>query len=276
MAPMNSPPPRLTQVREAFRRFDRRRVAALVAEEIREGPPSGIHWGNVEAVANQVGEIEYALEAARRFSLTEPRSLERALHYCSMLAVRGRLVRATPERVVIETGGVGYDVHVSLVTFSELDRAGVGAEVAIHVHTHVREDQLALYGSPDERQLKLFESLLGVTGIGPKVALSILGTMPPDALENAIATGNVDLLTRAPGIGRKTATRLVLELKGKLDIVTSAGIMATPSAASEVVEALTGLGYSPAEIQAALSHVPRDEQLTTEEMVLFAIQRLGR
>jgi len=94
---MNSPPPRLAQVLEAFRHFDRRRVAALVAEELREGPPSGIHWGNVEAVANQVGEIEFALEAARRYSLTEPRSLERALHYCNVLAMRGRTDAARRE-----------------------------------------------------------------------------------------------------------------------------------------------------------------------------------
>jgi Holliday junction DNA helicase RuvA len=122
----------------------------------------------------------------------------------------------------------------------------------------------------------MFETLLSVSGIGPKVALNILSTMPVEALENAIATGNVDILTRIPGIGRKTASRLVLELKGKLDLIVAAGITASPSAASEVVEALTGLGYSPAEIQAALSTLSKDQELSTEDMVMYALKRLGR
>ena len=90
-----TPPPRLRQVIEAFQRFDRRRVAALIAEELREGPPSGEHWGNVEAVANKVGEINFGLEAARRFALTEPRMLDRALHYCNALG-RARSPRCEP------------------------------------------------------------------------------------------------------------------------------------------------------------------------------------
>jgi Holliday junction DNA helicase RuvA len=135
---------------------------------------------------------------------------------------------------------------------------------------------MALYGATDERGIKMFETLLGVSGIGPKVALSILGTMPVDSLENAISGGNVDLLTRIPGIGRKTASRLVLELKGKLDIMSAIGITTTPTAAGEVVEALTGLGYSPAEIQAALSDMPKGVEYSTEEMVLHALKRLGR
>jgi Holliday junction DNA helicase RuvA len=122
----------------------------------------------------------------------------------------------------------------------------------------------------------MFETLLGVSGIGPKVGLSILSTMPVESLENAIASGNVDLLTRIPGIGRKTASRLVLELKGKLDLLVAAGISASPTAASEVVEALSGLGYSPAEIQAALSTLPKEQELATEDMVMFALKRLGR
>jgi holliday junction DNA helicase RuvA len=100
--------------------------------------------------------------------------------------------------------------------------------------------------------------------------------MPPDSLESAIAAGNVDLLTRIPGIGRKTASRLVLEMKGKLDLVAAAGIIASPSAATEVVEALSGLGYSPGEIQSALSALPKDAELGVEDMVMLALKRLGR
>ena len=99
-----TPPPRLRQVIEAFQRFDRRRVAALIAEELREGPPSGEHWGNVEAVANRVGEIDSGLEAARRFALTEPRMLDRALHYCNALAARGRLDASLREIDLLPAG----------------------------------------------------------------------------------------------------------------------------------------------------------------------------
>jgi holliday junction DNA helicase RuvA len=188
--------------------------------------------------------------------------------------LEGSIVSLGGDHVVLNVSGVFYRVFVPGSILGTLGRNG--DTVKLHTHLYIREDQMALYGSPDERQLRLFESLLTVTGIGPKVALSILSTMPPDALENAIASGNVDLLVRAPGIGRKTATRLVLELKGKMEIAAVAGAIGSPSAAGEVVEALSGLGYSPAEIQAALSAVPKDEQLTTEEIILFALKRLGR
>jgi tetratricopeptide (TPR) repeat protein len=175
MAPMNSPPPRLTQVREAFRRFDRRRVAALVAEEIREGPPSGIHWGNVEAVANQVGEIEYALEAARRFSLTEPRSLERALHYCSMLAVRGRLDAARDELdrlpAAVQQHPAVLNLHQSLAArMGEFERAAELARRMIELAPLNGHYRLALSsihrfspGDPDLARLEVLAPKLGGT-----------------------------------------------------------------------------------------------------------------
>jgi Holliday junction DNA helicase RuvA len=188
--------------------------------------------------------------------------------------LEGTIATLAGDHVVLNVSGVLYRVFMPGSMIGTLGK--VGDKARLYTHLYVREDQLALYGTPDERQLKMFESLLTVSGIGPKVALSILSTMPPDSLENAIASGNVDLLTRVPGIGRKTASRLVLELKGKLDLVAAAGIMASPSAASEVVEALSGLGYTPGEIQAALSGLPKDEELTTEDMVLFALKRLGR
>ena len=115
-------------------------------------------------------------------------------------------MRATPERVVVETGGVGYDLHVSLVTFSELDRAGVGAEVALHVHTHVREDQLALFGFATERERDLFERLIGVSGIGPRLAQVVLSGMAPDDLVAALAAGDVARLVRIPGVAGRRVT----------------------------------------------------------------------
>jgi holliday junction DNA helicase RuvA len=188
--------------------------------------------------------------------------------------LEGVLAAVAADHVLINVGGVIYKVSMPGTSISTLGK--VGDTVYVHTFLYVREDQLALYGATSDRQLKLFESLLGVSGIGPKVALSILSSMQPDALESAISAGNVDLLTRVPGIGRKTAQRLVLELKGKLDLMSATGIIGDATAANEVVEALGGLGYSAAEIQAALSGLPRDEELNTEEMIMFALKRLGR
>lgn len=191
-----------------------------------------------------------------------------------IVGLEGTVASFGVDHIVLNVGGVFYKVAVPASSISQLGKKG--ETIRVYTHLYVREDQLALYGAGDERQLRMFETLLGVSGIGPKVGLSILSTMPVESLENAIATGNVDLLTRIPGIGRKTASRLVLELKGKLDLLVAAGISASPTAASEVVEALSGLGYSPAEIQAALSTLPKEQELTTEDMVMFALKRLGR
>lgn len=191
-----------------------------------------------------------------------------------IVGLEGTVASIGHDHIVLNVGGVFYRVFMPGTAVASLGQ--VGEKARVFTHLYVREDQMALYGTPDERGLKMFEQLLTVSGIGPKVALSILGTMPVDALENAISSGNVDLLTRVPGIGRKTASRMVLEMKGKIDIISAAGISMTPSAASDVVEALTGLGYSPAEIQSALSALPKDHEMDTQEMVMFALKRLGR
>lgn len=188
--------------------------------------------------------------------------------------LEGTISQLGADHAIINVGGVYY--RVSMPTSSVAAIGAVGERARVYTHLYVREDQLALYGATEERQIRLFETLLGVSGIGPKVALSILGAMPVDSLESAIAEGNVDLLTRVPGIGRKTASRLVLELKGKLDLLAAAGISATPSAAADAMDALTSLGYSAAEIQAALSTLPKDTTLTTEDIVMHTLKRLGR
>jgi holliday junction DNA helicase RuvA len=188
--------------------------------------------------------------------------------------LEGTLAGITGDHAIINVSGVFYRVFMPGPTLGTLGRNG--DKVRVFTHLYIREDQMALYGTTEERQLQLFETLLGVSGIGPKAALSILGSMPADAIENAIASGNIDLLTRIPGIGRKTAQRLVLELKGKLELVAAASVVGSQSAATEVVDALTGLGYTAAEIQAALSNIPKDEPMSTEEMVLFALKQLGR
>ena len=188
--------------------------------------------------------------------------------------LEGKISALGSDYVVLNVGGVFYRVAMPASLVASLGKIGDVARV--HTYLYVREDQLALFGAPEEQQIRLFETLLGVSGIGPKAALAILGTMPVDSLEGAIASGNVDLLTRVPGIGKKSAARLVLELKGKLDATTLAAATSVTAATGEVVEALSSLGYNPAEIQAALASLPKDGDMGTEEMVLFALKRLGR
>jgi Holliday junction DNA helicase RuvA len=157
--------------------------------------------------------------------------------------LRGKLLAKHPNQAIVETGGVGYDVTISVPTFSDLPAQG--SEVALHIHTHVREDQLALYGFMRPAEKTLFEKLLTVSGIGPKLAITILSGMAADEMTGAIRGNDVAKLTRIPGIGKKTAERMVLELRDKLpktDVETTAP--ATMSAVEEdVLSALMNLGY---------------------------------
>src|SRR5438876_5905932 len=141
--------------------------------------------------------------------------------------LRGTLLAKHPNQAVVETGGIGYDVTISVPTFSDLP--GLGSNVALHIHTHVREDVLALYGflRPEEKQL--FEKLLTVSGIGPKLAITILSGMPAEDMVNAIRGNDVARLTKIPGIGRKTAERMVLELRDRLPAVGGEIAAAIPS-----------------------------------------------
>ncbi len=129
--------------------------------------------------------------------------------------LRGRLLEKHPNQVVIEVGGVGYDLAIPISTFSLLPDPG--AEVALHVHTHVREDVLALFGFHSREEKALFERLITVSGIGPRLAVSVLSGLPLAELVAAIRSGAVDQLVRIPGVGRKTAERIVVELRDKLE-----------------------------------------------------------
>src|SRR5581483_9179214 len=141
--------------------------------------------------------------------------------------LRGKLIARRPNQVIVETMGVGYDVTISVPTFSELP--SLGSEVALHIHTHVREDQIALYGflRPEEKQL--FEKLITVSGIGPKLAITILSGMPAEEMTGAIRSNDVVRLTNIPGIGRKTAERMVLELRDKLPPVGAEQVQVVPA-----------------------------------------------
>jgi holliday junction DNA helicase RuvA len=157
--------------------------------------------------------------------------------------LRGKLISKHPNQAIVEASGVGYDVVISVPTFSELP--GLNAEVSLFIHTHVREDALALFGFLRAQEKQLFEKLLSVSGIGPKLAITILSGMQADTMIAAIKGNNVAALTRIPGIGKKTAERMVLELRDKLDTFSvSAEITAAATPVEEdVISALVNLGY---------------------------------
>ncbi|HUK47192.1 MAG TPA: Holliday junction branch migration protein RuvA [Terriglobales bacterium] len=172
--------------------------------------------------------------------------------------LRGKLIARHPNQIIVETTGVGYDVTISVPTFSELP--SLGSEVALHIHTHVREDQIALYGFLRMEEKHLFEKLLTVSGIGPKLAITILSGMPADDMTGAIRGNDVARLTKIPGIGRKTAERMVLELRDKLPPVGADQVHVVPSLSAvqeDVLSALVNLGYQRPVAEKALSSVEK-------------------
>ena len=193
--------------------------------------------------------------------------------------LRGRLLRATPERLLVEAGGVGYDVSVSLVTFSELERQG-GEVVELHVHTHVREDQLALFGFATERERELFERLIKVSGIGPRLAQVVLSGLPTSDLLQAIAAGDVTRLTRIPGVGKKTAERMVVELRDALQVLAKEASPEPAGAAAsddDLVAALVNLGYKASQAEKAVGEARREApEASFHELLPQALRRLSR
>ena len=161
--------------------------------------------------------------------------------------LRGRLLDKQPNRVVVDVNGVGYDVHVPLSTFYEMGEPG--SDVSLRIHTHVREDALNLYGFATRLELQIFERLIGVSGIGPKLALAVLSGIEPNELVSAIRTANVARLTGIPGIGKKTAERIGLELKDKMasflpaDTAVTAPLDDTEALRTDLLSALMNLGY---------------------------------
>lgn len=164
-------------------------------------------------------------------------------------SLRGTLLHKSPPNVLVEVGGVGYRVTVPVNTLSSFPPEG--HEVFLFVHTHVREDAIQLYGFTTETEKRTFLTLLTITGIGPKVALSIVSTIPHDQFLSAVDAEDITLLTRVPGLGKKTAQRIVLELRGKL--ATEAA--PTDAVFTDALSALTNLGYKKAEATAAIEAV---------------------
>ncbi len=186
--------------------------------------------------------------------------------------LHGKLQARDEDSIIINVGGVGFAVRVSSRTLANLDT--IGSDVHLFTHLRVREDELTLYGFPNPDELHLFETLLTVSGIGPKVALGVVASASVDTLRLAIAQGNLDVLTAIPGIGKKTAQRLVLELKSKIDVSGLGEVTELTPVDQDVMNALINLGYSASEAARAAQAVPSNAK-TLEERLRYALQNLG-
>ena len=185
-------------------------------------------------------------------------------------SLHGRLESMSGDGVVLNVGGIGFQVYLPTSTLSSL--GNIGEEVSLHTHLHLREDSVTLYGFASADELRLFQTLLSVSGLGPRLALAMLSAMSLEQLTMAIATGSTDLLTSIPGIGKKVAARLVLELKDKV----AAGWVTTPAAQlaeenTDVLAALVSLGYSASEASRAVASLPVSSELSLEEKIKQAL-----
>jgi holliday junction DNA helicase RuvA len=189
--------------------------------------------------------------------------------------LRGRLIGKHPNQAIVEAAGVGYDINISVPTFSQLP--ALGSEVAFHVHTHVREDSIALFGFLRPAEKQLFERLISVSGIGPKLAITILSGMAADEMVGAIRGNDVARLTRIPGIGKKTGERMVLELRDKLQDFGAAPVAAPASPVEEdVLSALVNLGYQRPAAERAMAKVGNGTRLSFEALFREALAALSK
>jgi Holliday junction DNA helicase RuvA len=184
--------------------------------------------------------------------------------------LRGKLIFKQPGQAIVEAGGVGYDVVISVPTFATLP--SVGAEASLHIHTQVSEDQIALFGFLDREEKRLFERLITVSGVGPKLAIKILSGLSSERTVQAIRSQDHAQLTRIPGVGKKLAERLVVELKDKLDDFAAPPVRAAVQgpAAEDVLSALVNLGYQrPAAEKAIEQAIAKDKAVAADFDALF-------
>jgi len=190
-------------------------------------------------------------------------------------AVEGTLVSRGTSTVTVKAGPLSLQINVPGSLISRIGHPG--STVLLHTHLHVREDIIALYGFATVQELALFEQLITVSGIGPKVALALLTALNADQITTGIISGNADMLSQVPGIGKKTAARIILDLKGKLEkgwegeIITS-----VTDSDNDALAALTGLGYSVREAMQALSAIAQTEDMSVEDRVRLALQQLAK
>jgi Holliday junction DNA helicase RuvA len=196
--------------------------------------------------------------------------------------LRGVLQQVEPDSSLVDVGGVGYLVRTSLTTYYELDTIGKGGEVELLIHTHVRDDTFDLFGFRSAQEKALFERLISVSGIGPKLAQVILSGMPPQDLLAGLAAGDAVRLTRIPGVGKKTAERMVLELRDKAQVMlrqegTEPEVVRPGSALEDVVQALINLGYRQKEAEQAVSATDQDNPgCDFQELLRKSLKSLSR
>jgi len=187
--------------------------------------------------------------------------------------LEGRLEYRGVDSVIINVAGIGFHVHVPSSTLSQL--GAVGDTVSLYTHLHVTQDNVALYGFASGEELTLFKNLVSVSGVGPKVGLALLSSLQAEQLAMAIISGNVDLISQVPGIGKKMASRLVIELKGKLGKEWKGAALPLAPESADAIAALTSLGYSLREATQAVSRLPSPLELSLEEKVKLALEQLA-
>lgn len=189
-------------------------------------------------------------------------------------SIEGHLVAVEKDAVIVQVGGIGFRVFVPSTFLGGCGAAG--STVSLHTYMHVRDNEITLYGCGSEEELHMFKLLLGVSGIGPRTGLAILSHLPLDNLQGAIASGQSNILSQVPGIGNKTAQKIILDLKDKVKAMggISPAIAAITQEDAEVIAALTALGYSIVEAQTALQHVPMNVH-GIEERLRAALNYLG-
>ena len=189
-------------------------------------------------------------------------------------SISGNVRKIGKDYLIINVGGVGVRVFVPRTVLEDV--GGIGRHMSLHTHLIVRETELTLYGFESEEDLGLFEILLGVNGVGPKVGLAILSTLSPELLKSAIMREETAILQRVPGIGKKTAERIMFQLRDKLDLTAETAAMPFVSDVdSDVIDVLTGLGFSIVEAQAALQNIPREVK-EIDNRVQLALQYLDQ
>ncbi len=186
--------------------------------------------------------------------------------------LKGQVAEIESDAAVVWVGGLGLSVHCTKPTLAKLSK---GQEVTFHTHLRVREGDLSLYGFLDRREQALFERLLSVSGVGPRMALALLGTLGVEALAGAIASGDLESLTTAPGIGKRLAERIVVELKGKVEAEVAPAISPDQVPALEASEALLALGFKESRVRAVVAKLARAHpQATTEDLIRQALKEL--